>query len=240
MTSKKSIGELKALRASCLRHSLMPLWIAEPYNHVGLPLYRPATHLHGLCSMPTLQNKCNTKIKKAKAPSFIALLVPFTERLDITMTIGEFKKNVTVLDKDSANILRCSYINTFIDINKPYYKETIQVLRKYSDGYCYTGYLWDCLISPVIITFDYLKKLTISADVYVFWDIHTKDRIFVDNYWKFKKNDVIKLNYNVLLDNLKYLPEDIYIFNNTLKWTLILTHETDLNNIDICIKSGNI
>ena len=156
------------------------------------------------------------------------------------MTIEEFKKSIIVFEDEYANVLREKYINTFIDDNKHSYKDNIQELRKFSDGYCYTGYLWEFIIFPEVIEFDYLKKLSFETDVYVFWDIHTKERIFIENYWKFNKHDVLKLNYNILLNNLKYLPEDIYIFNEALDWTLILTHETDLNNIGICIKSGNI
>ena len=156
------------------------------------------------------------------------------------MTLEEFKNIVIVMDDSQANTLRNKYIEKFINTNHPYYKEHIQHIQKFSDGYCYIGYLWDVLISSKVIEFDYFKNLVFINDVYIFWDIHTKDRIFIEDYWKFKKNDVLKLNYNILLDNLKYLPEDIYIFDETFDWTLILTHEDNHFNKRLYLKSGSL
>jgi hypothetical protein len=71
--------------------------------------------------------------------------------------------------------------------------------------------------------------------VYVFWDIHTKERIFIENYWKFDKWAVLHLNSQLLFENLEYLLEDIYIFDDSLSWTLILTHEY-VNDRRFCLK----
>ena len=156
------------------------------------------------------------------------------------MLFEDFKKSVIVLCDENANSLRRKYIDTFINVDHPHFIRYISHLERFSDGYCYTGYLWDCLISPTVIDFDYFKTVTFSTDVFVLWDIHSKEKIFVENYWKFNKSDVLKLNYDVLLNNLEYLPEDIYIFDETFSWTLILTHEENIPKVRLCAKCGKV
>ena len=38
--------------------------------------------------------------------------------------------------------------------------------------------------------------------VLVFWDIHSSDKIWIKDYWKFGKDSMIKLKYSNFLDNL--------------------------------------
>jgi len=59
------------------------------------------------------------------------------------------------------------------------------------------------------------------------WDIHTCEKILIEDYWKFPKERVIKVDVTSLKEGLEYLPEDIYIFNYDFSWTYILTHEDD-------------
>ena len=116
----------------------------------------------------------------------------------------------------------------------------IEVVRQFSDGECYQGYLWDCLITPKVISIEEVVKFRAGLkNVFVFWDIHSKDRILIPDYWKFGKDNVLKLKFDELMDNQEYLPEDIYIFDESIKWTLVLTHEDD-NGKRICVKSGDI
>ncbi|MBP2658661.1 MAG: hypothetical protein H6Q69_1693 [Firmicutes bacterium] len=105
---------------------------------------------------------------------------------------------------------------------------------------CYTGYLWECLIGAKCINFkEFDSYRSAIKEVLAFWDIHSKEKIWIPEYWKFGKDTVLKLTFEDLMDNLEYLPEDIYIFDETLQWTLILTHE-DVDGERICEKSGNI
>lgn len=158
----------------------------------------------------------------------------------MTITFNEFKQQAIVYPKEDSYLFRNSYISKFVNTNSEHYKKYIESVKEYSDGTCYTGYLWDCLINPVVISIeDVTGKYSFLGNVLVFWDIHTKDRILIDDYWKFGKDTVIEIAFNTLLDNLNYLPEDIYICNRSLDWTLVLTHE-DNNGKRICVKSGNI
>lgn len=71
------------------------------------------------------------------------------------------------------------------------------------------------------------------------WDIHTAERIFIEDYWKFGKNNVLKLEFAELMNNLHYLPDDIYILDENYAWTIALTHEY-IDDKRWCLKSGNI
>lgn len=156
------------------------------------------------------------------------------------MEFADFKEKVIILKKEEGNVIREKYINKFVDTEKESYKKNIQILHKLSDGYCYLGYLWDCIKNPVMIDSEYIKLMAESEGmVYVFWDIHSCERIFIDDYWKFGKDTVLKVDFKTLIQGEEYLPEDIYIFDENITWTLIPTHE-DINGKRYCIKSGDI
>jgi hypothetical protein len=61
------------------------------------------------------------------------------------MLLNEIKKQITYLPQDEANKVRDLYIENFIDVTKQGYKSNIVDKLLFSDGYCYTGYLWDYL-----------------------------------------------------------------------------------------------
>lgn len=157
------------------------------------------------------------------------------------MILNEFKKEIEIITENKAKNLRKQYIETFIVTKKDYFKKYIQVRHNYSDGMCYIGYLWDCLKETFVIDLKYIQGMANELNkVYVFWDIHTKERILIADYWKFGKETVLKLDFKTLLMNEEYLPEDIYIFDEGLTWTLILTHEYYDDDKRWCLKSGKI
>jgi hypothetical protein len=143
--------------------------------------------------------------------------------------ILEFKTVVKVLPCLESNYYRTQYIERFVNINTEYYTKNIATTSKFHDGECYNGYLWDTLFSWQKIKFSDLENhLPSSAQkVLAFWDIHSSERIFIDNYWVFGKKDVIELISHDLLKYLDLLPEDLYILDRNLEWSTILTHETE-------------
>lgn len=156
------------------------------------------------------------------------------------MTLDKFKKAIEIIPENEAQKLRQHYIDTFINVDKEYYKKYIEIRHNYSDGLCYTGYLWDCLNDVSVIDIESIKEIVpMLNEVFVFWDVHTKENIFIEDYWKFGKEDVLKLDLELLIMNIQFLPEDIYIFNEDLTWTIILTHEY-FEGKRWCLKSGNI
>lgn len=159
---------------------------------------------------------------------------------NLKQRLAEFKSEIANMPQKDAEHFRSAYVDKFINTNSEYYKKHIEFKRQFSDGMCYTGYLWDCLINPSVIKIQEIVNFrVVLKNVLVFWDIHSKDRILIPDYWKFGKDHVLKLKFDSLIDNLKYLPEDLYIFDESLEWTIVLTHE-DNNGERICIKSGNI
>lgn len=156
------------------------------------------------------------------------------------MEFEVFQANLNILDKQKGDELRKTYIAKFIDTNDKSYKKRILKRHEFCDGYCYLGYLWDYLKKPVVIGKEYLEKAADGIDrVYVFWDIHSCERIFIKNYWRFGKTAVLSLPFKILLEGAEYLPEDIYIFDETMSWTLITTHE-DIDGECYYLKSGEI
>lgn len=156
-------------------------------------------------------------------------------------TLEEFKQNVLIFSKEQSENIRKRYIETFINTEKDYYKKRIKILKDCVDGECYKGYLWDCLKNPVVVSFEEMKSNICKLDdVCVMWDIHSKEQIFIEDYWKFDKNDIVNMNSKLLMNNLVYLPEDIYIFDENFGQSYILTHEYDDNHKRWCLKSNGI
>ncbi len=156
------------------------------------------------------------------------------------MKFEEFKEQVIILEKKTGNNVRSKYIDRFINKFHPQYGEQIERKYGFVDGYCYLGYLWDYVKEPSIIDQEYLASKKYYLDeVFVFWDIHSSERIWIKDYWKFDKDAVLKLKYSTLLMGEIYLPEDIYIFDYSFSWTLIQTHE-ELNGKRYCLKCGKI
>jgi hypothetical protein len=154
------------------------------------------------------------------------------------MDLIAFKEKVNIIHKEIADRLRKRYISAFINTEMEHYREYILTLKQCSDGLCYFGYLWDCLRNPIIIgeddIFAFLSNY--SDNIYILWDIHSKDKIWIENYWKFDKNAILELDPQLLLENLEYLPEDIYIFDSSFEWTYVLTHEEE-KGVRVCAKA---
>ena len=140
-----------------------------------------------------------------------------------------------VLNSQKSNILREQYIENFVDFHSDYYNQRIKNLVRFSDGFCYIGYLWDCIKHPMIISeAEATKVLKNKRNIYIMWDIHTCERIFIPNYWKYPKLSII-LSKTWTEELCKELPEDIYFFDETFSWSIIFTHETDIKGNRYCL-----
>lgn len=153
------------------------------------------------------------------------------------MTFEEFAKDVQQMP--NANDIRAEYISAFVDVENQYYKKTVSQFRQFRDGFCYEGYLWDCLKKPhERITFQNLAEMLEGlANVYVFWDIHSNELLVKPNLWKFPKPSVLRLTGSQLMHGFRFLPEDLYVCDATFTWTLITTHEEDHpDRVRLCFK----
>ena len=84
------------------------------------------------------------------------------------MKLEDFKSKVKVLRKEEGNGLREKYIEQFINRSGPFW-ERIEDVHKFKDGYCYEGYLWDCMKKPILIKESYVELKADNIDkVYVF------------------------------------------------------------------------
>jgi len=147
------------------------------------------------------------------------------------MNLNEFKDRIEILSSEERRKVRISYQTSFLSVDSKSFKENIEVMHKYVDGYCYNGYLWDYLRDPVQIDELHAKQTLKGLNrIYVLWDINSCEKILIEDYWKFDKYDVLLLDSETLIDGMHLLPEDIYIFDTSYKWTIIFTHEYIENN----------
>src|SRR5688572_25581040 len=123
------------------------------------------------------------------------------------ISLNDWKEKIIILSGSEAQHIRREYITKFVKTDSDYFKKYIWRRRQFSDGLYYTGYMWDTLYNATITS---CEKLLNNADmdriVYVFWDLHSKDRIYIKDYWKFSKDSVLKMKLKDLLYGIKYLP----------------------------------
>ncbi len=139
-----------------------------------------------------------------------------------------------------ADELRELFINSFVDTSTEKYCKNIQTRVLFSDGLCYCGYLWEYLYNCNIISYKKACDFLTARDtlLYIFWDIHTKERIWIPDYWKYPKDAVLAVSPLDLLQILPTLPEDCYFFDSSLAWAIALTHEENKPGKRICCFSA--
>lgn len=140
-----------------------------------------------------------------------------------------------LLNEIDSNNIREKYIACFVNTDSDYYVNRVQKLRKFSDGMCYIGYLWDCLKNKFVMSEeDCLKNMCFHKNFYVFWDINSKEQIFIPNYWKYPKTAVVQTEYQEFIKIRDTFPEDIYVVDKTFLWSVVFTHEVYDNQERFC------
>jgi hypothetical protein len=149
------------------------------------------------------------------------------------MNLESFKELVQVFDEVKSNELRKKYKDTFINQKEEDYERHIGFKESEGIQY-YDGYLWDFLIIFHAVLEDeiYQNLKNLDQKVYVMWDLHSKER----SYPNFRRDVEINVNSIDLLHGLEFLPEDIYIFDDSFQWTMILTHEDTREETRACFK----
>ena len=133
-----------------------------------------------------------------------------------------------ILSLEDSAIWRQAYLDAFVDTTSEHYNRYIASLRQFSDGVHYEGYLWDCLRSPTRITVERFRHEVIRhPEVFVLADDHSRDRIPGAPLWPYPPYSVARFQPQTLLESLDTLPEDIYVFDSSVSWTLVFTHEDD-------------
>ncbi len=152
-----------------------------------------------------------------------------------------------VLNQEHADNLRHEFIEEFTDKTLPFYQKTLR-MRQFYDGMCYMGYIWEVLKKPyAIVTRETaLALLCDKADVYVLWDIRTMKNVAHAFHYKVPKDRVIQTDGQSLAeqlqsdfaprsDHVSFLPEDIYVFDDSLSWFIVFTHEPDERGNIMCM-----
>lgn len=140
-----------------------------------------------------------------------------------------------ILNSQESDLLRSVYTEEFVNTCEPYYKEHIEQKRMFIDGMCYIGYLWDCLLKKDVVS-EYRAKQMLAGrrDVFIMWDIHSCERIFIPDYRRYPKTSVLcaeEWSDSLMSD----LPEDLYLFDETFRWSVIFTHETNDKGRRYCL-----
>lgn len=133
-----------------------------------------------------------------------------------------------ILSPEDSAFWRQAYLDAFVDTSTEHYQRYIASPRQFSDGVHYEGYLWDCVRSRSRITVQRFRhELACHPEVLVMADDHSRDRIPGAPLWPYAPGSVARFQPQVLLASLDALPEDIYVFDSSLSWTLVLTHSHD-------------
>lgn len=135
---------------------------------------------------------------------------------------------VRILPAEESGSLRDAYLRAFVGTDCEHYRQYIGKQRQFTDGQHYTGYVWDCLRHAARITYEtFCEKVLQHPHIFAFADDHSRDRVINAPLWPYPPYSVIALPSGVLLDLLPALPEDLYLFDASISWTLVLTHEDD-------------
>ena len=119
--------------------------------------------------------------------------------------------------------LRDLYRLTFIredwnpNNNNGYFWEGLKQYHRRSENYC----------------FERIKAQ--KDDIYVMWDSLENFEIQNENYWKYPAKSMLRLSVNEFFQLFVTLPEDIYVFDDSLKWSVILTHEDVFDKKRYCL-----
>ena len=142
---------------------------------------------------------------------------------------------MVVLDGLDAKRLRNLYVLNFINTASSYYNKYIQQKIKFDDGMFYPGYLWDCTLSPQIVSEeDALKIVQDKEKMYIMWDDHSCQRCVMTKEWNYSKQDILLIDKWACVNRLN-MPEDMYVFDDTFSWSIVITHETNTKNETYCL-----
>ena len=76
----------------------------------------------------------------------------------------------------------------------------------------------------------------VPGEIYVMWDIHSKDYIWIPDYWKYPKNAVLQMEPSDFENTMDTFPEDVYVFDLSFTWVIALTHEESRPGRRFCLE----
>lgn len=135
---------------------------------------------------------------------------------------------MTVIEGKDYSMIKELFIEQFVDRESSYYIERIQNKHRFSDGLFQTGYLWDCLKEYNKKTEKYcIDILSRKSEFYVAWDALSSEHIQIPNYYQYPRESCVKLSFQEFSKKSTTFPEDIYFFDDSFDWCVVMTHEDD-------------
>ena len=153
-------------------------------------------------------------------------------------SFAEFESAVACLPLETSDALRAKFVATFVDTSRPRFPELIGHRRHFVDGDFYTGYLWDFLTNFTLVTEEQVwsNVASLGTEIDVMWDLHSSERILIPDYWNFPRHALLRGPPKVIHGGASFLPEDLYLFDETFVWCAALTHEySDDSGERICL-----
>ena len=147
-----------------------------------------------------------------------------------------FAAAVQVLPPAEARTIRARFHETFLDTSSDFYRErNVGALIYHPSGKGnQRNHMWDCLRAYRRATWDEIKAaMANSREVLVMWDIMDPNPYATsEEAHPFEPDTVIACRPAVLEVGLHLLPEDLYIFDRTIRWAGILTHEPWVDGVE--------
>jgi hypothetical protein len=157
----------------------------------------------------------------------------------VTGRFEDFDARIQRLDAEQSLRIRKRFIDEFIDQDAPGFDESIRRLVAFTDGMAQTGYLWDFIKARTLIDeADLWDRVNRRDWVYVMWDIHSSDRILIEDYWRYPKDSVlISRPPGTVQAGQSFLPEDLYLFDDSFAWVAATTHD-EIDGRRFCLWAG--
>lgn len=130
----------------------------------------------------------------------------------MTMSLDEFRTSVRVLPEPEARAIRGRFVDAFVDP---------------AAG---AGPMWSGLRHRQRVSLARLWATVAASEVVtVMWDPPCEEgrRRLADR--AFGPSDVIECRVADLEQGVEWLPDDLYLFDGSLTWSAIFTHESDVD-----------
>lgn len=160
----------------------------------------------------------------------------YTPLRDNGLNLNELVK----LPPGQSKAIKSTYINTFARPTSPCVQRYHQP-KPGPHGHLDLPYLWDCIpfIDKDIITFEELNSYRNRlGEVLFFWDAHPD----IPYLYPLGRENIFRMDFTRLLDHyfLRNFCEDVYIFDHSLSWTFLLTHEPQNARDDKVVRLGKV
>ncbi len=135
-----------------------------------------------------------------------------------------------------ASAFRARLIETFLDFQSKerlsYYRNRILTTRVEDGKTVYDGYLWECLKYPIVHSEARCRSFLKNREkgFLCLADLHSGPGSFPEPY----DGAIAFESYDEFAATESSLPEDLYLFDESLLWLVVLTHE-DIDGRRHCI-----